>query len=122
MEHKPCSLGSENPKELGQFYSKVFGKPGWKENDEWFGWVVETGVLMVGPHSEVKGQNNCPGRMMIMFTALNVEEEFARFQKIGATVVAKPYKPDEKNNPNVWLATLADPDGNYIQIASPWEQ
>jgi predicted enzyme related to lactoylglutathione lyase len=57
-----------------------------------------------------------------MFTALNVEEEFARFQKIGATVVAKPYKPDEKNNPNVWLATLADPDGNYIQIASPWEQ
>jgi hypothetical protein len=33
--------------------------------------------------------------------------------------VAKPYKPEEdKSN---WLATLEDVDGNYLQLATPWE-
>ena len=34
----------------------------------------------------------------------------------GATVVAEPYRPDE--NSEMWIATFADPDGNYFQLAS----
>lgn len=120
MQLTGIQLGSENPKRLGKFYTKVFGKPGWQEG-EWFGWVVETGALMLGPHSEVKGQNNSPARIMITIVDKNVEEVLKKFENAGAKIIAKPYQPDTENAPNTWLATVADPDGNYIQISTPWE-
>ncbi len=43
--------------------------------------------------------------------------EFARIKDLGAEVVAEPYHPSEE--PSMWLATLADPDGNYFQLATP---
>jgi hypothetical protein len=36
----------------------------------------------------------------------------------GATVVQKPYQPDE--DPEGWIATFADPDDNYFQLVSPF--
>ena len=122
MKIAGIQLGSEDSKKLAKFYEKAFGRPSFMDDkEEWFGFDIGGVVIMVGPHSEVKGKNDCPGRIMVMFTADDVEEEFKRFEKIGATVVAKPYQPDEKNSPDMWLATVADPDGNYIQIATPWE-
>ena len=113
-------LGSENPKELGAFYTKVLGKAGW-ENGDWFGFDVGTGNLMVGPHSEVKGKSDAPGRIITNFEAVDVQAEFERIKALGAEVVAVPYQPDKETSPKVWLATFADPDGNYFQLASPWE-
>jgi hypothetical protein len=37
---------------------------------------------------------------------------------IGRATAIMPGKDD---NPTMWLATLADPDGNYFQLATPWE-
>jgi uncharacterized glyoxalase superfamily protein PhnB len=121
MQITGIQLGSENPKELGQFYTKVFGKPGWHQ-DDWFGWIVEGGAIMIGPHSEVKGKNECPARIMLTIVDKNVEATFKKFISAGAKEVAKPYQPDEENNPQVTLATVEDPDGNYVQIATPWEE
>lgn len=113
-------LGTEDPKKLGEFYNKILGKAGWQQ-DGWYGYEVEGGSLMIGPHSDVKGANKEPARIMISFASSKVAEDFERIKGVGAVVVAEPYQPDMANNPGVWLATLADPDGNYIQLSTPWE-
>lgn len=121
MQLTGIQLGSEDSKKLGEFYAKVFGKPGWNQ-EGWFGWEVEGGALMVGPHSEVKAKNKDAARIMMTLADKDVEATYQKFLKAGAKEVAKPYKPDPENNPDLYLATVADPDGNYIQITSPWEE
>ena len=76
------------------------------------------GMLMIGPHSEVKGPNEMPGRIMINFETQDVKREFDRLKALGATVQQEPYQPGPAGG-EMWLATLADPDGNYFQLTSP---
>jgi len=118
MKLSGVMLGSEDAKKLGEFYTKILGKPGWQEG-EWYGFDVNGGNLMIGPHSEVKGRNDTPGRIMVSFDADNVVKEFERIEATGAKVIAKPYHPGKEENG--WLATFADPDGNYFQLATPWK-
>jgi predicted enzyme related to lactoylglutathione lyase len=56
---------------------------------------------------------------MIVIESEDVKTDFNEFKDAGATIVAEPYQPDEKQ-PDIWLATVADPDNNYIQISTPW--
>jgi predicted enzyme related to lactoylglutathione lyase len=50
----------------------------------------------------------------------DVRGEFQRFKDAGATVVAEPYQM-EGSGPTDWIATFADPDGNYFQLMSPMD-
>lgn len=110
---------SQNPKKLAEFYKQVLGKnPGWSEG-EYAGFQAGSGYLIVGPHDKVKGKNTNPERMMFNLETKNVKKEFERIKKLGAKVIAQPYHPGEE--PSMWLATFADPDGNYFQLASPME-
>ena len=108
---------SEDPKSLADFYTKVLGDPGW-EDSSYVGWQAGTGMLMVGPHSEVKGRNEMPGRMMLNFETSDFQNEFERIKGLGAKVEHEPYRPSEEAG-DFWLATFEDPDGNFFQIASP---
>jgi len=119
MKLSGVMLGTEDAKKLGDFYTKILGKPGWQEGD-WYGFYTD-GSLMIGPHSEVKGKNHTPGRIMITFESDDVPAEFDRIKAAGAEVIAKPYLPG-KDNKDMWLATFADPDGNYFQLATPWKE
>ena len=119
MKLTGAMLGSENPKVLGEFYTKIFGTPGWQQ-DDWYGFDVGGGYLMIGGHSEVKGTNQNPPRIMITLVSDDVKADFDRVKGLGATVVAEPYNPDP-NNKKIMLSTFADPDGNYLQISTPWE-
>ena len=65
---------------------------------------------MIGPHSEVKGPNEMPGRIMVNFETPDVKGEFDRLRALGATVQQEPYQPGPAGG-EMWLATLADPDG-----------
>jgi len=113
-------VNSENPKVLSEFYTKVFGTPGWQE-DNWYGYDVSGGSIMIGPHSEIKGASNEPARIMICLVDSDVAGTFAKFKEAGATVVAEPYQPNADGAPNTWLSTVSDPDGNFMQISTPWE-
>ncbi len=113
-------LGSDQPRVLGKFYTKIFGEPGWQQ-DDWYGYDIDGGTLMIGAHSEVHGKNDMPGRQIISLVTEDVPTEFKRIKGLGAKVVAEPYNPDE-NDEKAWLATFADPDGNYLQLATPWEK
>ncbi len=110
-------IGSENPKALGEFYAKILGEPGFQEG-EWYGW--DTGAqIMIGAHSEIHGKNTLPQRIMLTVEVDDVQASFDEIVSFGATVVAEPYKPEEDRSN--WLATLEDVDGNYLQLATPWE-
>jgi len=107
---------SEEPKELNAFYTKVLGEPAW-ESGGYVGWQAGNGMLMTGPHSEVKGRNEMPGRIIVNFETPDVPGEFERIKALGAKVEREPYQPDQEAG--MWLATLEDPDGNFFQLATP---
>ncbi len=121
MKLSGVMIGAEDSKVLGEFYNKIFGDAGWQDNG-WFGYDIGGGSLMIGPHSEVSGKSREPARVMVTYTADDVTAEFKRIKDEGGTVIAEPYQPDAEQYPKTWLATLADPDGNYIQISSPWTE
>jgi predicted enzyme related to lactoylglutathione lyase len=113
-------LGSEDSKKLADFYAGVLGAPDPAWSDEangWFGFRAGDGSLAIGPHSEVKGKSQQPGRIMLNFSTPDVNSEFERIKALGAEVVAEPYDPGAGG---MLLCTFADPDGNYLQLATPW--
>lgn len=114
-------LFSENPKELAEFYKKVFEKdPDWDEGG-YSGFTLGQGMFMVGPHDKVHGKNTNPERALVNFETEDVKGDFERIKKIdGAKVIAEPYAPGEAEE--MLLATFADPDGNYFQLASPMQE
>jgi predicted enzyme related to lactoylglutathione lyase len=115
-------LGSEDSKKLADFYAKVLGGPESDWSDEaggWFGFRAGAGSLAIGPHSEVKGRNEQPGRIMLNFSTADVKADFERIKGLGAEVVAEPYEPG--GGDGMLLCTFADPDGNYFQLSTPWE-
>lgn len=111
-------ISCEDPKEMVEFYTKVLGEPKMDQGG-YTGWLAGNGWLSVGPHDKVKGKAKEPERVIIFFETKEVKEEFERIKDLGAKVIAEPYQPDP--NGEFWLATLADPDGNYFQLASPWD-
>ena len=115
-------LGSEDSRRLADFYRQVLGPPDSEWTDEaggWFGFRAGDGSLAIGPHSEVSGRNQQPGRIMLNFATTDVRGEFERIKALGAEVVAEPYEPG--GGEGMLLCTFADPDGNYFQLAPPWD-
>lgn len=110
---------TEDAKLLSNFYTKVFQKdPGWSDNG-YYGFSVGKTFLTIGPHDKVKGKSQNPERIILNFETREVKQEFERIKDTGATVITAPYKPDEASD--MWIATFADPDGNYFQLVSPWD-
>jgi predicted enzyme related to lactoylglutathione lyase len=111
-------IGTKQPQKLAAYYEKVLGKPADmvdQENGFW-GWQVGGAFMGVLDHSDMGGNAKDPGRVMINFETPQVKEEFERIKALGGTIVKEPYQMG-----NGWIATLADPDGNYFQLMSPME-
>jgi predicted enzyme related to lactoylglutathione lyase len=113
-------IGSDNPGRLVEFYTRLLGEPGWNQAP-YTGWMVGAGTVMVGPHDEVHAANKEPGRIIWNFEADDVKAEFERLRAAGATVIREPYNPAAESGQDFALATFADPDGNFFQIASPMQ-
>lgn len=111
-------IGSENPDKLKDYYTKLFGKPGFDEGG-YFGWQIGSGLLSFGPHDQVKGKNTTPGRIIWNITAADVQAEFKKLKAAGATVVKEPY--EFEGAADSLIATFEDPDGNYFQLVTPME-
>jgi predicted enzyme related to lactoylglutathione lyase len=109
-------IGSEDPKRLTDYYTKLFGKPGMDEGG-YTGWQIGSGFVTVGPHDQVKGKNPAPGRVIWNIETPDVKGEFDRLKQAGGMVVQEPYNPGEEGE--MLIATFADPDDNYFQIMSP---
>ena len=119
MDFNSILIGSEDPGRLVDYYTRLFGEPGMAEGG-YTGWMLGSGFVTVGPHSEVKGANASPGRIIWNIECADVAGEFQRMKAAGAIVVAEPYSFEgvqETGQP--MIATLADPDGNCFQLMSP---
>ena len=109
-------IGSEDPGRLKTYYTKLFGEPGWDDGG-YFGWQLGSGSMTVGPHDQVKEKSSQPGRVIWNIETADVKGEFERLKAAGATVVREPYSVG--STPEMWIATLSDPDNNYFQLMSP---
>ncbi len=112
-------IGTKQPKVMASFYEKVIGKPAdMVDNDVgFFGWQAGSAFISVLEHSEMGGRTKDPGRVMFNFETMQVKEEFERIRALGGVVIKGPYEME-----GAWIATLADPDGNYFQLVSPMGQ
>lgn len=109
---------SENPEKLRKFYEKVFDKKPDMDDGGYYGFLVGKCFISFGPHDKVKGKSENPNRIMFNLETKDVEGEFARIKKLGAKVIAEPYHMGEMPG---FIATFADPDGNFFQLLPPWE-
>ena len=118
MNFNSILIGSENADALAAYYTKLFGEPTWNDGG-YTGWLIGSGGVTVGPHSEVHGSNTQPGRLIWNVETDDVQGDFDRFKAAGAIVVREPYTFEEA--PGSLIATLADPDGNYFQLNTPMQ-
>jgi predicted enzyme related to lactoylglutathione lyase len=124
MNFSSILIGSDDPKRLAEYYTKLFGKPIYDEGG-YVSWQIGSGGMTVGPHDQVHGKNAQPGRLIWNIESDDVQGDFDRFKAAGAIVVREPYKfeaPDFPSEaPEMWISTLADPDDNYFQLATPFQ-
>ena len=108
-------IGTKQTAAMIAFYEKVLGPVGMSDAESGFsGWQVGNTYFSILDHSEMGGNAKDPGRVMFNFETTQVKEEFERIKAAGATVIREPYEMG-----GGWIATLADPDGNYFQLVTP---
>jgi len=111
-------IGTKQPAVMAAFYEKVLGKPADMVDPEngFYGWHAGSGFISILEHSEMGGKTKDPGRVILNFETTQVKEEFERIKALGGVVIKEPYEMGMENG---WIATLADPDGNYFQLMNP---
>ena len=112
-------LFSPDPDKLAEFYTGVFGAGPGMSDGGYHGFQVGAAFVTIGPHEAVTGKNAQPERILLNFETDDVRGEFERIRGLGATVVAEPYQPAPEMDG--LIATLADPDGNFFQLMTPFE-
>lgn len=100
-------LGTSDPARLRQWYIAAFGV---RPRDD--GWLPFGGFeMLIDGRDDVRRVNGEPGRMILNFHTDDARSLAARIEAAGVTWIA----PLEERGDGVF-GTLADPDGNYIQI------
>jgi predicted enzyme related to lactoylglutathione lyase len=100
-------VGSSNVDEMKAWYRRAFDVT---ENDMGafeFGPVQ----LFIETHSEVSGPAQEPARVILNLDVADVRALEEHLRSLGVAWV----RPVE-HGPNALVGTLADPDGNYVQI------
>ena len=113
-------LSTDNLEKLVDFYKKVFQKEPDMSEENYAGFMVGSAFLTIGFHDKIKGANPNPDRFLFNFETNDVKGEFERIKSLGAAVIKEPYTMD--GSERMWIATFADPDGNYFQLVPPWNE
>jgi lactoylglutathione lyase len=107
-----ATIWSEDLNRLLPFYRDVLGLTVGIESP---GFVLlgtpGTAALGLGTHSEVRGRNVDPARHMVGLTSDDVDADWKRLKDAGVEFIEKP-----TDYGDVRLATLKDPDGNFVQL------
>lgn len=100
-------IGSSNVEQMKNWYRTAFDV---KEND---GGAFELGSVQVfiEEHSEVSGPAQEPTRIILNFDVADCRAVEARLKEQGVHWVR-----DVEQMPFGLIGTVADPDGNYLQI------
>ena len=112
-------VGSSQPAVLAEFYAKFFGRPADVHNGPFHMWLGSGTSFRVSDHSELNGPAKEPQRILLNFDTKDVKGEFERLKALGLTIIQEPYATGGRSD--YWVATLADPDGNLVQLTTPLE-
>ena len=118
MDLNSVLIGTDDPQRLVDYYTKLFGEPLWSQ-DGFTVWQLGSGAFTVGLHDQVSGQNPQPGRIIWNIESADVKGDYERLVARGAIVVREPYGFEGTEG---LIATLADPDDNYFQLMSPFDE
>ena len=117
MKLAAIHLGTDQPEKLAVFYRQVLNiEPAWSSQGV-TGFVVGDAILEITAHDQVNGRNQMPARLFFDLMVDDARTEFARIKALGATVIQEPYDYADEDT-GFTVATFADPDGNYFQVAS----
>lgn len=115
-------IWSEHYKQLADWYEKTFDLT----VAETITHPKDTGVLFefpdggpwlwIGQHSEVKGKNLDPNRIMFNITVDSVQKSYEELLSKGVKFFATPFKAPTFDK---YFATLYDLDGNFVQLIGP---
>lgn len=105
---------------LAKWYQDVFNLKVIEQLDH----PKDTGILMefpqgqpwlwCGKHSDIKGQNKDPLRIMFNVSVDSVSKTYEYLKKKGIKkFIATPFKAPTFDK---WFVTFSDPDGNTVQI------
>ena len=104
-------IGTEQPQALARFYGQVLGLERVAEfQDPVF--RAAGGFIRILGHSGIAGRTREPARMQINLFVADVRAEWARIAPQGVRFVREP----EVESWGGVVATMEDPDGNYVQI------
>lgn len=106
-------LGTDQPSALARFYGEVLGL---RRVERFADPVFEAagGFIRILDHSEISGPTREPARAQINLFVDDVEAEFARVLAADASV--EVHRPPERESWGGLVATLRDPDGNFVQL------
>ncbi|MCY3920324.1 MAG: VOC family protein [Chloroflexi bacterium] len=104
-------IGTNQPAALARFYGDVLGLPRrTRSHDPVF--EVAGSYIRILDHSGIHGPNGDPARMQLNLFVDDVRAEWRRLRAQGVAFVREPQAEP-------WgglVATMTDPDGNYVQI------
>ena len=113
------TLFSENAKKLADFYKNKVGlkmtleaEVG-EQGENLFGFEIKGGSgFYIMDHSDVKGKNKDPKRIILNLEVSDIEEDVKRLDDAGVKKIADIYHMQNYG----YIATFEDPDGNYFQL------
>ena len=112
-------IGSKSAKKLAAFYrDKVGLEVGFEgvmgdDDEEFYELKIGKGpYITVMDHSEVKGTNKNPQRIIFNLEVDDIKKEVARLKKAKVKLVQGTYHVEGYG----WICTFADVDGNYFQF------
>jgi len=113
-------IWSGNYKELAKWYQEKLGLKQIEEinhpDDTGVGLAVGESYLWIGKHSEVKGENKDPHRIMFNIDVDSVQATYEKLKEKGVEFIAEPFKAPTFGS---YFATFKDLDGNIIQFIGP---
>ena len=119
MNFNSILIGSEDPQRLVEYYTKLFGAPGFSDG----GYTGVAARHRLGHRrAALRGQGQeRPARAGIIWNieTADVKGDFDRLKAAGAIVDRGALRLRARHASRRSIATFADPDDNYFQLMSP---
>jgi len=110
---------SANYEKLAQWYEKTLGFKVRDHqslpNDTFIDFDFGKNYFFIGKHSEVRGKNKDPYRIMIGFNVESVGKLYSELLSKEVKIIAKPFKAPTGG---FWCMTVSDPEANTLQFYS----
>ena len=106
-------VGTDQPEAMARFYGETLGlERVAKFRDPVF--EAAGGFIRILDHSQISGPTQEPARMQINLFVDDVGSEFRRVRSIDESV--RVHREPERESWGGEVATLLDPDGNFVQL------